>query len=371
MERASRIGSLDISLIRQIAEGARPTAIPLGIGEPTWDLPEPAQKVLREWSGRAPYGAGTGLPELRHAVAKYYGVTFDEVVITQGSIGGLFSLIQSWVGPGNKVLLPNPGFVTYPNLVRFAQAEPVYYPLDQTNRFRLNADEVLSRLGDSKVKAVIVNHPSNPTGAGCTADELRLVAEACRKLGLLLISDEVYRDLYFETRPPSLRDVSSYGIVVSSVSKGWGAPGLRVGWMVGSPDILAPARTVHSYATTSPSYVAQKAALALVEQSEEIHLAARGELSARWEAVRSAKRAHFGADENPPDGSFYHFMKLPMSATADPIGFVLKIRDEADVVVIPGLAFGEQGREYVRVSFAAKPDQIEEGIRRLAPFWHQ
>lgn len=369
MERASRIGSLDISLIRQIAEGARPSAIPLGIGEPTWDLPEPAQRVLREWSGRAPYGAGTGLPELRHAVATYYGVLFDEVVITQGSIGGLFSLIQSWVGPGDKVLLPDPGFVTYPNLVRFAQAEPVYYPLDEANRFRLKAGEVLSRLDDPLVKAVIVNHPSNPTGAGCTADDLRKIAEACRDRGILLISDEVYRDLYFASRPPSLREVSSYGVVVSSVSKGWGAPGLRVGWMVGSPDILAPARTVHSYATTSPSYVAQKAALALIENSEDIHRAARGELSTRWEAVRSAKREHFGVDETPADGSFYHFMKLPQSAIADPISFALRIRDEADVVVIPGLAFGEQGREYVRVSFAAKPEQIEEGIRRLAPYW--
>lgn len=369
MERAARIEGLDISLIRQIAEGARPSAIPLGIGEPTWDLPEPAQRVLREWSGRAPYGAGTGLPELRKAVADYYAVSFDDVVITQGSIGGLFALLQAWVGPGDKVLLPDPGFVTYPNLVRFAQAEPAYYPLDERLGFRLNASEILSRLEQPGVKAVVVNHPSNPTGAGCQINELRLVAEACRERGVLLISDEVYRDLYFSTRTPGLRDVSSYGVVVSSVSKGWGAPGLRVGWMVGSPELLAPARTVHSYATTSPSYVAQKAALALVKESEEIHRAARRELAERWSALASAKQSYFGSDDEPPDGSFYHFMRLPEAAINDPVGFALKIRDEADVVVIPGLAFGERGRAYVRVSFAAKPDQIVEGIRRLATYW--
>ena len=369
MERASRIGSLDISLIRQIAEAAPAGAIPLGIGEPTWDLPAPALQVLHDWSGRAPYGAGTGLPELRQAIATYYGVTVDHVVVTQGSIGGLFSLLQAWVGAGDRVLLPDPGFVTYPNLVRFAQAEPVFYPLNEADRFRLDVAQVLSRLDDKRVKAVIVNHPSNPTGAGCDADDLKRLAEECHARGILLISDEVYRDLYFGQRPAGLREHSPHGVVVSSVSKGWGAPGLRVGWMIGDPELLAPARTVHSYATTSPSYVAQKAALALIENSVEIHVAARRELQARWEALREAKLRYFGIADLPPDGSFYHFMPLPDGAESDPVAFAIKVRDEAGVVVIPGLAFGERGRSYMRVSFAATPEQIDEGIRRLAPYW--
>jgi aspartate/methionine/tyrosine aminotransferase len=369
MQPAARIRSLDISLIRQIAEGGRPTAIPLGIGEPTWDLPEQAQRVLHEFSGRAPYGAGTGLSVLRHAVASFYNVSFDEVIITQGSIGGLFSLLQAWVGPGDKVLIPDPGFVTYGNLIAFTQAEAVTYLLNEQNRFRLDISQILTRLNDDRIKAVIINHPSNPTGAGCSSGDLARLGEECNSRGILLISDEVYRDLYFGDRPVSLRDVSKHGVVVSSVSKAWGAPGLRVGWMVGSPEILTPARTVHSYATTSPSYVAQKAAIALIENSSTIHTAARVELNTRWEALRNARQNHFGVNVEPPDGTFYHFMKLPESAIADPISFAIKIRDEADVVVIPGLVFGERGRSYMRVSFAAKPEQIEEGIRRLAPYW--
>lgn len=369
LARADRVSALEISLIRQISESARATAMPLGVGEPTWDLPEPGRRVLNAWSGRAPYGAGTGLPELRKAVAEYYRAGIDEVFITQGSVGALFSLLQAFVGPGDKVLLPDPGFVTYRNIVLFSQAEPAYYPLNEANRFRLDAALLMSRLEDERVKAVIVNHPSNPTGAGCTAADLKAIADACRQRGILLISDEVYRDLYFGERPPCLREISEYGIVVSSVSKAWGAPGLRVGWAVGDPEVLDPARTIHSYATTSPSYIAQKAALALIDATEEIRPKARVELTTRWEALREAKRKHFGEDPLPPDGTFYHFMTLPQSALADPIGFAVKLRDEADVVAIPGLVFGERGREYLRVSFAAKPEQIAEGIRRMAPYW--
>jgi aspartate/methionine/tyrosine aminotransferase len=343
--------------------------MPLGVGEPTWDLPEPGRRILNEWSGRAPYGAGTGLPELRKAVASYYQVDYEEVFITQGSVGALFALLQAWVGPGDKVLLPDPGFVTYRNIVLFSEAEPIYYPLNEQNRFRLDADQIISRLDDEQVKALIVNHPSNPTGAGCTGADLKRVADACEARGVLLIADEVYRDLYFGTRPASLREVSHYGVVVSSVSKAWGAPGLRVGWAVGAPEILAPAQTIHSYATTSPSYIAQKAALALIESTDVIHAQARQELAVRWEALRVAKRDQFGEEPEPPDGTFYHFIRLPEYAVADPIAFAVKLRDEADVVAIPGLVFGEQGRSYLRVSFAARPEQIVEGIRRLAPYW--
>ncbi len=302
-------------------------------------------------------------------MADYYNVGIDEAFITQGSVGALFSLLQAFVGPGDKVLLPDPGFVTYRNIVFFSQAEPVYYPLDETNRFRLDAARLISMLDDERIKAVIVNHPSNPTGAGCSAADLKMIAEECRQRGILLISDEVYRDLYFGERPPCLREISDYGIVVSSVSKAWGAPGLRVGWAVGDPELLDPARTIHSYATTSPSFIAQKAALALIEATGEIHPEARLELTTRWDALRIAKREHFGEDPLPPDGTFYHFMKLPQTAFADPIGFAVKLLDEADVVAIPGLVFGERGREYLRVSFAAKPEQIAEGIRRMAPYW--
>jgi aspartate/methionine/tyrosine aminotransferase len=372
---AARISGLTVSPIRLISEGGPAEKIPLGLGEPTWPLPEPGRRALAEYSGVTGYGPQQGLPELRRSVAALYaagpGETTgpDNVIITIGCQEALFSLLLGWVDPGDKVLVPDPGFVAYPALTRLAGGEPVPYPLDAGNRFRVAAQAVIERLDAPGLRAVVVNHPGNPTSTGASPEALRQIADACRERDVLLISDEVYRDLYFGARPPSLRDVSDWGAVVSSVSKGWGAPGLRVGWIVAGERWLAAARVMHGYATTSAAKPAQLAARALIDASETVLAEAREELYARWNALRTAWAEHLGETLEPPDGAFYAFLPLPESAWADPMAFCLQLRDETGVVLIPGIVFGEAGRRHVRLSFAAAPEQIAEGIKRLAPYW--
>lgn len=369
MKPASRLSLLKPSPIRAITDGTPPGAIPLGLGEPTWDLPEVARKALLREPGPCAYVPHVGLLELRRAVATFHGAHMDEVLITTGSQGALFSLFQAWVEPGTKVLMPDPGFVAYPALARMAGAEPVTYRLS-ADRFRLDADELIRVLDATpNASAVILNLPSNPTGGGGDLTALKRVADACAARGVLLISDEVYRDLHFGVRAPSLRDVTDRGVVTSSVSKGWGAPGLRVGWAVGDPAWLVPARTVHGYAVTGTATPAQWAALALIENSDTVLAEARSAVQLRWQALAEALREELGHAVTPPDGTFYHFMPLPTSAHADPLAFCLRLRDEAKVVLIPGLAFGEGGRGHARLSFAATPEQLKEGVRRLAPYW--
>lgn len=369
MQPSPRISSLKPSPIRAITDGTPPGAIPLGLGEPTWDLPEAARKALLRPPGPCPYVPHAGLPDLRRAVAAFHGAGPDEVLITAGSQGALFSLFQAWVRPGSTVLVPDPGFVAYPALARLAGAETRPYALSP-DRFRLDAEALVRVLEDTEeVGAVVLNLPSNPTGGGGALADLRAVARACEARGVLLISDEVYRDLHFGTRPPSLREVTDRGVVVSSVSKGWGAPGLRVGWAVGDPAWLLPARTVHGYAVTGTATPAQWAALALLEDSEAILAAARGAIRERWEALAGALQAELGLACEPPDGTFYHFLRLPEAEAADPVAFALRLRDEAKVVMIPGLAFGEGGRRHMRLSFAATPDQLREGVKRFAGYW--
>ncbi len=369
MKPATRLSLLKPSPIRAITDGTPPGAIPLGLGEPTWDLPEVARKALLRNPGPCGYVPHAGLPELRKAVAAFHGSHADEVLITTGSQGALFALFQAWVNPGTKVLVPDPGFVAYPALAFMVGAEPVTYPLSP-GRFRLDAEALIKVLeATAEVSVVILNLPSNPTGGGGDLEALRAVAEACTARGVLLISDEVYRDLHFGTRSPSLRDVSDRGVVTSSVSKGWGAPGLRVGWAVGDPAWLTPARVVHGYAVTGTATPAQWAALALLEHSEAVLAEARAAVQLRWEALAAALREELGHTPAPPDGAFYHFLPLPSSAHADPLAFALRLRDEARVVLIPGLAFGEGGRAHARLSFAATPEQLREGVRRLAPYW--
>jgi aspartate/methionine/tyrosine aminotransferase len=311
------------------------------------------------------------MAELRDAVASMHDATRDEVIITAGSQGALFSLFHGWLNPGDEMLFPDPGFPAYPTLARICGATAATYELDAADGFRLRAGPVKTAIAARKnVRIVVINHPSNPTGGGTTADDLREIAAACDARGILLISDEVYRDLHFGTRGPTLRDVSRSGVVVSSVSKGFGAPGLRVGWAVGDPKWLDPARAVHNHAVTSAAITSQRAALALLEAADVVLPAAREELSRRWRAIEEGFRRELGVEVKPPVGAFYLWHPLPKTADlTDPIRFATSLRDEARVVVVPGVVFGEAGRAYARISFAAQPDVVAEGVRRLAGRW--
>jgi aspartate/methionine/tyrosine aminotransferase len=358
------------SPIRMVSDGAPAGSIPLGLGEPGWDIPEVARQALAEVKGQVTYGPNAGIVELRDALAAFHGATRDEILVTSGSQEGLFALLHGWIDPGDEVLVPDPGFPAYPTLTQLCGGVTVPYALDAANRFRLTAAPIVAALAARpKVRAVVVNHPSNPTGGGTTVEELRAIAKACEDRDVLLISDEVYRDLYIGSRGPTLRDVTKSGAVVSSASKGFGAPGLRLGWIVADPRWLEPVRMMHAYAVTSAAMPSQLATLALLRNADSVHAEARSLLRARWEALASAFREHLDLALEPPDGAFYLWAPLPAAARNDPFAFAIKLRDEARVVIIPGLAFGEGGRAHARISFAAKPEVIAEGIRRLAPHW--
>jgi aspartate/methionine/tyrosine aminotransferase len=200
---------------------------------------------------------------------------------------------------------------------------------------------------------------------------LAAIAAACEERDVLLLSDEVYRELYLGSRPASLRDASAYGVVLSSASKAWGGPGLRVGWAIGDPSVLAPARLVHNSMVSCPARPSQEAAVALLADSGRILPAARSELRSRWDALAAALGKELGIDAAFPAGAFYYWLPLPEGARSDPTAFCLRVRDEGKVIVVPGLAFGAEGRNFVRVSYAAKPEEIREGIARLAPFWRE
>jgi len=310
------------------------------------------------------------LPELRQELARFYSSTTNQVMVTAGSQGALYALFQAWAGPGSQVLVPDPGFLAYPVLARLAGAQPVPYPLGPGGS--LDADSFIATLaGVPEAAIAVINHPGNPCGGGASLEVLSRVAEACRMQGVLLIADEVYRELYLGERPVGLRDASDYGITLSSASKAWGAPGLRVGWAIGDPAILEPARLIHNYMTTAAARPSQEAALALLADSSSIIPAARQAVRERWEALKAALSNHMDHEAVQPAGAFYYWLPLPAGVEADPLDFCLRVRDQGKVIVVPGIAFGEAGRTYARVSYAGSPTDITEGIQRLAPFWRK
>jgi aspartate/methionine/tyrosine aminotransferase len=370
VKQATRLDGITLSPIRRMNLGAPADAISLGLGEPTWPLPEAAIKALGKSRQGCSYGPNAGLPELRDELARFYSTTADQVMVAAGSQGALYALFQAWAGPGSQVLVPDPGFLAYPILARLSGAAAVPYALGPGGS--LDADRFSAALDSTPAAAVaVINHPGNPCGGGADAEALGRVAEVCRERGILLIADEVYRELYLGQRPVGLRDVSDYGITLSSASKAWGAPGLRVGWAIGDPAVLEPARLIHNYMTTAAARPSQEAALALVAESATIIPAARQAVRERWEALKVALSIHMDHEALQPAGAFYYWLPLPSGAEADPMAFCLRVRDEGKVIIVPGLAFGEGGRAYARVSYAGSPAGITEGIQRLAPFWRK
>lgn len=372
MSTATRVTSLSPSLIRAMSVGAPPEAIDLGLGVPGWALPEPARAALARCADRDEplgYGPNGGVPELVAAVGDYHLLAnadrADQVMVTAGSQAALTALFLAHVSPGQIVLVPDPGFPAYATLARLAGALPVPYRLGAQGA--LDPAVFTAALDTGDVALAVINHPGNPTGGGASLDALAAVASASRAAGAVLVSDEVYREVHLGPRPASLRDVTDSGVVVSSVSKGWAAPGLRVGWAVGDPALLQPARLVHNAMTTSAAQTSQLAATALLRASDEVLRQTRRELITRWSVAQTGPAAV--RPVGTPAGGFYAWIPVPQWAAHDTTGFCLRVRDEGSVIVVPGSAFGAAGEGFVRVSCGGDPKLLAQGLARMAPFW--
>ncbi|WP_426947136.1 pyridoxal phosphate-dependent aminotransferase [Ornithinimicrobium sp. W1679] len=402
-----------------MAVGAPEGTVSLALGEPGWPMPAPARRSLAH-QGRAdgplPYGPNSASPELVAAVAGQHGIPLapEQVMVTSGSQAALFALFHAHVEAGSAVLVPDPGFVAYRSLAQLCQAHPVGYAVGPGGALDANlleealvgalwggagrggagrggagrggAARVGAGQGDATdgprpVSMVVLNHPANPTGGLADADALRRVAEVCARHGVLLVSDEVYRELWLGERPAGLHEAAGLeaGVVLGSVSKAYGAPGLRVGWAVGPAEALAPARIVHNAMTTAPARPSQDAATALLTSAGEVLQAARREVTRRWEVLAEVAPELLAlADEAAgrattpvtPRAGFY--LWLPLPAGTDPVettAFALRVRDESLVTTVPGDAFGPAGVGYLRVSLGGPVEELVEGLVRLAPWW--
>ncbi len=342
----------------------------LALGEPGWDLPKAAAEAMGLMQ-RAPYGPHVGHEGLRRAISRWEGVDPDRVLITTGAQGALHALVRAYLGPGDTALVPDPGFPGYAALVQLVGAEPVPYTLPADQGFRLDPRSIALAFEQSpNARVVFLNHPSNPTGAGASGAALREVSRLCRERGALLVSDEVYRHLHPRERatPPGL--IAAVGpqsdtVVISSVSKAWGAPGLRVGWMLADPRIIRTCTDLHAWSVTSAAWPCQIGARALIEASDTIVPDARRDLERRWRRLETAWEEVGGPSPSVPDGGIYAWFRLPTRAAADPVEFCARLRQGARVAVVPGLAFGEAGRHWARLSFAGEVAELAAGVRRL------
>ncbi|HUQ33376.1 MAG TPA: aminotransferase class I/II-fold pyridoxal phosphate-dependent enzyme [Pyrinomonadaceae bacterium] len=368
-EPAARLRGIEKSMIRQIFDRAPAGSINLGLGEP--DLPTPdvirreAVRVIQEEQNG--YTSHAGLPVLRERVASEYPHTLsspDQVIITAGSQEALYLALMTIVDAGDEVLLPDPGFVAYATLVRMAGGVPVFYPLRAANDFDFDGQS-FSELITPRTKAVIINTPSNPTGRALTVSNFLSIADALKGRRIHLISDEIYRDLYYtEERPQAIGFEHPHTIIIGGLSKSMSMTGWRLGWLGGEANFIRSALILHGYVTTCASTVSQKAALMnWTNEAAEARALIRRIFRERRDYLLELLTKRQGLRAVVPDGAFYTMVDV--SAYGNSLEVAERMLAER-VITVPGAAFGLQGEGYLRVSFCAEKETLSEGVRRMA-----
>jgi aspartate/methionine/tyrosine aminotransferase len=368
---AQRIRNVRKSAIRKLYDGAPAGSINLGLGEPDFQTPE----IVRREAIRAinedhiGYTSNAGLASLREKIAAYHSeglpkaFSADSVCVTNGAEEALFAVTMAMVEPGDEVLLPDPGFLAYPALAEIAGAQASYYQMPASRRFAFDI-ESFSRAVTEKTKLVFLNSPANPTGRALTRECLRLIADCLAGSSAYVVSDEIYRELYFEDRPASISEFYDRVIIISGLSKMMSMTGWRLGWAVGPEEVINHITLMHQYISTCASTVSQKAALAAFSQEGRAATAAmRQELGRRRELMARAIERKLRLPYVMGEGAFYIMLDVSRFGRSEEIAWSL-LRQR--VITIPGSAFGFHGEGYLRLSFSIEPELIEEGINRIA-----
>ena len=355
-------------MIRQVFDRALPGSINLGLGEP--DLPTPdiirrtAVKVIQDEQNG--YTTHAGLPALRELIAndnKALGVSANDVIVTAGSQEALYLALLTLIDEGDEVLIPDPGFVAYPTITRMAGGTTTTYTLPAAEGFSFDL-ESFKRSITPRTKVLVCISPSNPTGRTLSAEDLKAMAAALEDTGIIVISDEIYRDLYFgDKRPASIADYYPNTLVISGLSKSMSMTGWRLGWICGASEIIKAALILHGYVTTCASTVSQKAALAAwTDEAESARKAHRNIFKERRDFLLSLLETSAGLKAVTPDGAFYTMVDIHKHGSSIQVAEAML---EQRVITVPGAAFGKQGEGFLRVSFCASQDTLAEGVDRI------
>ncbi|HEY8410836.1 MAG TPA: aminotransferase class I/II-fold pyridoxal phosphate-dependent enzyme, partial [Pyrinomonadaceae bacterium] len=264
---------------------------------------------------------------------------------------------------GDEVVLPNPGFVAYPTIVKMAGGVAKFYRLPRENGFAFDADEFRRALSP-RTKVVVCISPSNPTGRTLSREDLSSIAGAVREHGAYLISDEIYRELYYTPqRPESASAFFDRTIVIAGLSKSMSMTGWRLGWIGGEEAVIKASLVLHGYVTTCASTVSQKASLAAwSDEAEAARAGFRQTFRARRDHLLQLIESELGLGAVTPEGAFYTMLDVREFGPSMKVAEALL---EQRVITVPGAAFGSESEGFLRVSFCADHDTLAEGVRRI------
>ncbi len=358
---------------RELEQDGR-SVIHLELGEPDFHPAAPVVEAAKNalQAGQDRYGPSEGLPALREAIAAYLNrtrsltVAPQNVLVTPGCKAALFLSLLGLVEPGDEVLYPEPGFPIYPSLARALGAVPVPYFLAEANRFQPDPGELVAKT-TPRTRVLLLNSPSNPTGAVYESEVLRRLAELARHYDFYVLSDEIYARIVYSGKYHSIAALPSMAertVIVDGFSKSFAMTGWRLGYAVASPEILAALNmlVVNSY-TCVPEFL-QHAAVEALRDSTGATLAMIAEFAQRREQFVARLNRVPGFRCRAPEGAFYAWVNVEETGlAAGPLCRMLL--EEAGVAGIPGEAFGPSGERFVRFSFASSSSLLEEAIERI------
>lgn len=349
--------------------------IDVGAGDNDQPPPRVAIEAMREAledSALSKYGFQQGLVAYRRSASAYverrFGQRFDPITETLPLIGskdGLAHLPPAVCNPGDVVIVPEPGYQAYLGGALLAGCEPFIAPLTPQNRFLLELDQLPAGVLE-RAKLVFVNYPNNPTAAVADMAYLERTVALCRKHDILLAYDNAYCDLTFDGyRAPSIFEVPGardVAIEFFSLSKSFSMTGWRIGFAVGSAELIGALTRVKSYLDTGPWLAVQYAGARVLDQAEAIAAPIRDVLQTRRDAALAALRGG-GFEVETPRAAMYLWVPLPAGIPSAP--FSRSALEERGVVTLPGSAFGPAGEGFFRIALTVEPDRLAEGTRRL------
>jgi aminotransferase len=384
LDRAVQVSSCAASIaptmIRALRELAGEQSIDFGLGQPDLPISEAVRtRLIAELTGpvHAPYSSNAGFVETRQAVADHEGCGADQVLITCGVQQGLAVALLGLIEAGDEVLIPNPGFPAYANLVRAAGGVPVPYDLrpgDGELGWQLDPSAV-ERALTPKTQLLVLNSPSNPTGGIHDRESLEAVLELTGSRGIRWVSDEIYEDyLYDAALHCSPRDFDGHrdrGIKLGGLSKSHHMMGWRLGWMIGPTTLMKALTPLHQHLVTCAPTLIQHAAIAALADHEATMARTMAVFDRRRKIAVEGCRELDGVRFANPVGAFYLFADVRARLGKGQGSFELAcdILDKVDVVTIPGSGFGPGGEGFLRMAYTIDETKLAEGFERLRHYF--
>lgn len=376
---ASDVKEVSFSGIRKFFDLASTMkdVVSLGVGEPDYAAPDKvidaciASLKRKETS----YTSNWGILELRQEIAKLFKKRYDldydpndEVMVTVGVSEAIGIIMTTFLNPGDEVLIPDPAYLAYPACVSIAHGKPVLVPTFADNEFKLTVEELEKKV-TPKTKALLIGYPNNPTGTVMDRQSLEEIAAFAKKHDLIVIADEIYCDLTYEgqhTCFASLPGMRERTLVMNGFSKSYAMTGMRIGYISAPREALEEIYKVHQYEILCASTTSQYGALEALRSCDDDVKAMYDEYAARREMIYQGL-VDMGLTVFKPKGAFYIFPDISCTGMDDE-EFCDRLLKEEKVGVVPGTCFGPQGKNHVRISYAASRENIAEALKRMERF---